>query len=243
MPALLLDIGNTRTKIAVSNQGALTLISNTKEITKTFLNTLIKKYNVQCLLYSNVSEKDVPYLQSLNNKITIIPLNNQLILPFRNNYKSATLGQDRIALASGATDLLGKSNILIISLGTCITYDIIDARNDYLGGGISPGLYMRFKALHHLTARLPLVSVSRSASLIGRTTEQSMQSGVINGIIGELNYIIREYKKKYKKLNIILTGGDASYFEPHINYKIFAGDHLALRGLQHILKLNYPDFV
>jgi type III pantothenate kinase len=70
-----------------------------------------------------------------------------------------------------------------------------------------------------------------------------MQSGVINGIIGELNYIIREYKKKYKKLNIILTGGDASYFEPHINYKIFAGDHLALRGLQHILKLNYPDFV
>ncbi len=155
MPALLLDIGNTRTKIAVSNQGALTLISYNKEITKTFLNTLIKKHEVQCLLYANVSEKDVPYLQSLNNKITIIPLNNQLILPFRNNYKSATLGQDRIALVSGATDLFGKSNILIISLGTCITYDIIDARNDYLGGGISPGLYMRCKALHHLTARLP----------------------------------------------------------------------------------------
>ncbi len=162
-------------------------------------------------------------------------------LPINNKYSSKqTLGRDRIAAVVGASKIFPGRNILVIDAGTCITYDFINNKNEYLGGAISPGLRMRFKALNKFTGRLPAVEHrgTEIPDLIGDTTEGSILSGVINGLSGEINGFINSYKSNNNRLETIITGGDHKYFDKLLKYKTFAAPFLVLDGLKGILDFN-----
>lgn len=164
-------------------------------------------------------------------------------IPFKNCYQSAaTLGSDRIAAAVGAFTLYPSCNVLVIDAGTCIKYNFTNNHNEYLGGGISPGLQMRFKALHQFTSKLPLVEFnSETISLIGNTTQQSIISGVVKGTIAEIDGIINEYKNQYPDLVCVITGGDSEYLCKQLKNSIFANQNLVLKGLNDILNYNLEN--
>ncbi len=244
MPTLLLDIGNTRTKVAATvNRNLILLNKNNRPITRSQIKNWIAKYKLTHLFAANVNEHHQPVLDISASLLYAKPWNKKLRMPYESLYRSNTLGQDRMAMVAAASLKFLNQNSLIISCGTCITYDFLNAQNQYCGGAISPGLKMRFNALHLMTARLPLIKAGKLTALSGATTIESIQSGVFRGIIGELSYQILSYQKKYHQLNIVITGGDAHHFIPHLNCKIFAVDNLVLQGLQQILQHNFPDIV
>ncbi len=145
---------------------------------------------------------------------------------------------DRLAGVCGAIELFKETDTLVIDAGTCITYDFVDKQKNYFGGSISPGLKMRFKAVHTFTAKLPLVDSANAVGLIGDSTESSIQSGVINGMIAEIEGIIMRYQDKYPGLRVILCGGDTAFFENKLKASIFAAPDLVLIGLNSILIYN-----
>ena len=166
-----------------------------------------------------------------------------LKLPIQLHYESLkTLGKDRIANAVGAYRLYPNISNLVIDLGTCITYDFIDNRGVFHGGGISPGMGIRYKSLNQYTASLPLVnSIGTTPKLIGNSTEKSIQSGVENGILFEVIETINQYKTIFKDLNVLITGGDSLLIKSIVEYEkngIFAVENLTLIGLNQILKEN-----
>lgn len=166
-------------------------------------------------------------------------LHHSLPLPIRNLYATPkTLGVDRLAGVCGAQQLFPDSPCLVIDAGTCITYDFLDRTGAYHGGGISPGLNMRFEAMYTFTARLPLVQATDTVDLIGNSTETCMQSGVIYGLLEEVDGIIRRYQEKFEGLQVILCGGDALFFENKLKASIFASPELVLSGLNSILIYN-----
>ena len=153
----------------------------------------------------------------------------------------ATLGKDRLAAAVGANSLYPGKNVLSISAGTCITYDFVDTSNTYKGGAISPGLDMRFKALHTFTGRLPLIEPdTKFKKLLGKTTEESMRIGAQLGMLKEVEGAINEYKQAFKDLQIIVSGGSAEWLKKNLQVKINTQPFLALKGLNVILAA-YPE--
>ena len=143
-----------------------------------------------------------------------------------------------MACAVGANFLFPNQNVLAIDAGTCITYDFTDKKSNYWGGGISPGLMMRFNALNTFTAKLPLVVPLGNPALIGNSTETAIQSGVVNGVTAEMDGIINRYEQKYPGLRVILTGGDGPFFENRLKASIFASPDLVLLGLNSVLIHN-----
>ena len=234
---LVVDYGNTAAKVGIFDKQALTqkhTFSTLQQVEEFLTNVAAKN-----LLVSSVNE-DGSLISSwaigIEKKII---LNPDLPLPINNLYATPkTLGVDRIAHACGALQLFPGENTLVIDTGTCVTYDFIDEQKNYHGGGIAPGLTMRFKAVHTFTARLPLVQAVDTPPLIGNSTETSIQSGIINGMISEMNGIIEQYHKKYKDLRVILCGGDSRFFENKMKASIFASPDLVLIGLNSILLYN-----
>ena len=169
-------------------------------------------------------------------------MSSETTLPIGNSYKTpTTLGNDRLANAVGAFQAFPNQNTLIIDLGTCLKMDLIDEFNNYLGGSISPGLRMRFEALHTLTDNLPLIEDVEINQLIGNDTTSSIQVGAYKGMIAEISSMISQYEIKYVNLNIILTGGDlSSFLDVDLSQKnsIFADEFHTLKGLNTILNYN-----
>jgi type III pantothenate kinase len=149
-----------------------------------------------------------------------------------------TLGHDRIALVSAAAIDFPDQNTLIIDTGTCITYDFKNSENEYLGGGISPGIQMRFKSLNSQTSKLPLSTINLDYKLIGDDTNSSINSGVVHGVISEINGIINQYQERFKNIKIILTGGDSNFLLKKIKNTIFADQNFLLKGLNYLLEDN-----
>lgn len=233
---LAIDVGNTKTKIGFFEEDRLVS-------TKTFesladLNQFLESKETKSVIISSVK---IPYedilteLSSLHNPIL---LNNKTTLPFKSQYKSKTIGLDRLAAVAGAQSLYSNKNILVIDLGTCITYEFLEKGKVYYGGAISPGMYMRFKSMHNFTARLPLVKPESVDNWISNTTEGAMLSGVVHGIQAEIEAYIQEVESKYAPLTVIITGGDAKFFESKIKATIFAIPELVLMGLNAILRYN-----
>jgi type III pantothenate kinase len=173
-----------------------------------------------------------------------IRLSAEVKLPIQLKYKSPqTLGMDRLAAVVAANSLFPNTNLLVIDAGSCITYDFIDANANYLGGGISPGLTMRFKALHTFTGRLPLIDwkLNDQTDLIGIDTESSIVSGVVHGFRNEIEGTIAHYQKRYNDVKVIATGGDVKGFEFLTKKSIFANPNLVLIGLNELLRHNIED--
>ncbi|MEI6900275.1 MAG: type III pantothenate kinase, partial [Bacteroidota bacterium] len=175
----------------------------------------------------------------LQEKFHFIELDEKTPIPLKNRYQTpATLGKDRLAAAVGGHSLFPGHDVLVINAGTCVTYDVVTREGEYLGGAISPGMVMRFRALHTFTGKLPLLDFTEEPDFPGNTTEKSIISGVINGMIAEMEAIATGLGVKYPDLQVILSGGDLNYFDKRLKISIFALPNIVVYGLYQILKLN-----
>jgi type III pantothenate kinase len=152
--------------------------------------------------------------------------------------KPDTIGADRLALVVSAVTLFPGKNNLVIGLGSAITYNYVNKYKEFIGGGISPGMEMRFKSLQAFTAKLPLVKADWNFPLAGYDTRTNILSGVILGMAKEVDGIIEAYEEKYDNFNVLLSGGDAVYFSRHLKKKIFADPYLIYKGLYAISEYN-----
>lgn len=231
-----IDMGNTLVKIAhfFSNK----LIQVEKMELNALLNSpeLIKKCAPLEGIYSSVrSKEDNLALEKVFPKLKNVSLCTQL--PIINDYKSETLGWDRLLNAIAIHHLKQTENALCIDIGTCIKFDLMEG-NHYKGGSISPGLRLRFTSLNQLTANLPYIDDYSPSALIADTTHESLRSGVLNGALGEINYFIERYKELYPSLTIFVTGGDAHHFDIASKNDIFADENLTFIGLYQIYTFN-----
>jgi type III pantothenate kinase len=234
---LTIDIGNSLTKIIVFEDTAPVFKYTTRGLTLKYLEKLLKIYPIEDCMLSSVVEVDKKLLERLKKLSSFEKLTASTKIPLKNFYKTpSTLGNDRLANVIAAGFLFPGKNVLVIDAGTCVKYDFLNKNNAYLGGSITPGLEMRFKALHHFTGKLPLVKPVGFKILTGRTTVEAIESGVIIGMVEEMKGFIHRYKIKYKSLIIILTGGDASRFERELNLSIFAAADLVNIGLNEIIR-------
>jgi len=233
---LVIDIGNTLIKLAIFNGNELIESITEEEINEKTIDALIQKHNIKNGIFSSVGAAN----ESLLKKYNFLQLTHLTPLPLAINYKTPeTLGLDRIAAVVGAKTIYGNTDTLVMDLGTCITYDFLNAKNEYLGGSIAPGFKMRFKALNHFTEKLPLVNFNKAAlKLIGNTTESSIISGVYNGMKNEILGTINNYILQYPTLKIVVTGGDINLFDLEPKNRIFADEFLVQKGLNEILNYN-----
>lgn len=241
MQNLILDFGNTLYKAAVFDKGNLIHKFSGEKLQKKELIALKKLYpKLKRTIYSTVVDLNLEFKNYLHSEFQTIELNHHTPIPIQNTYKTPeTLGKDRLAAAIGAAQLYPKKNLLIIDAGSSITYDVVTYDGFYLGGSISPGISMRFKSLHHFTDKLPLISPSDSKSkLIGQNTEESLLSGVLNGVLAEVDGIIDRHKKGLSDILVIFTGGDLKHFDKNLKNNIFAAENLVLQGLNFILEYN-----
>lgn len=234
---LVVDYGNTSAKVAIFDQSKL--VEKLTFTSKEELQRLLLASTAENFIVSSVNadaEQICDWAVHAKQKFV---LTHKLPLPITLLYSTPhTLGVDRIAGACGAVQLFPGFNCLVIDTGTCITYDFTDEKGNYHGGGISPGLMMRFKAVHTFTARLPLVNPTDAPELIGNSTETSIQSGIIYGMMEEIEGIIERYRTNYPDLKVILCGGDAAFFENKLKASIFASPDLVLFGLNSVLIHN-----
>lgn len=237
---LVIDIGNTRIKLAVFKLNKLEeffiVTENTLEKT---LNNLSKQYHINNAIISSVAEIPDELKIYIENISTVIHLDQKTKVPFINRYETPeTLGVDRIALVTAAVTQFSNQNILIIDAGSCITYDLVSSKNEYFGGAISPGLEMRLKALNTFTDKLPLLPLIDTEISIGNNTKNSIYFGVINGVIAEIVGFITYFEKENKKLTVVLTGGDTIFLAKRLKNSIFANSNFLLEGLNSILEYN-----
>ena len=234
---LVIDSGNSATKVGIFDHE--NLVQKLTFGSTDDLRTFVQATDCENLIVSAVKGDAGDVLSWAAHSEKKYVLTAALPLPINNLYATPeTLGMDRLAGVCGARQLFPRFASLVIDAGTCITYDFIDHLGNYHGGSISPGLNMRFRAVHTFTAKLPLVSPERNVKLIGDTTQSSIQSGVVNGILAEMEGIIRLYKEKFPGLRVILCGGDAGFFENQLKASIFASPELVLVGLNSILIHN-----
>ncbi len=238
---LIIDVGNTLVKLAVFQDNVLfEKVTVQHDGFLKAVNQILSKYPIISKgIISSVGKLNNQDVQVVETQINLLILNDETNQPFKNLYKTPkTLGVDRIALVSASVEKLPKSNVLIIDAGTCITYDFINDKNHYLGGAISPGIRLRYHTLNNLTANLPLLKAEYPDDLIGKSTDQSIHSGVVNGVLKEMDGVIDEYLKKYQDLTVILTGGDADFLSKRLKNSIFANSNFLLKGLNFILEYN-----
>ncbi len=238
---LVVDIGNTLVKYAVFERGTLLVVessacgvflSKIKALFETF-----PKIEYAILSSVKVLENKEFEVLSLFCKVHLLSATSKV--PFKNGYASPeTLGVDRIALATAAFYHNPKGNSLVIDMGSCITYDFVNGRGEYLGGAISPGFLMRYRAMHEQTAKLPLLEPELQPDFIGNSTASSMHNGVIQGICHELDGTIEQYKNRFPHLTVILTGGDSHFFAKRLKNSIFAHSKFLLEGLNYLLEYN-----
>jgi len=243
---LIVDAGNTYVKVAVFQENKMLLHESfEKEFFQKKIEETLQQYSeIDRMITSSVttlSEATKQFLDTLS--IQVHTLTHETKVPFYNHYATPkTLGVDRIALVVAAVSQYPKQNVLIIDAGTCITYDFKTEKEIYLGGGISPGLQLRYKALHLLTANLPLLQPQIPESYIGDSTESAIHSGVSVGAITEIDGIINRYKEQFQHLTVILTGGDANFLAKRLKNTIFANSKFLLQGLNNVLEYNrYND--
>ncbi len=242
MIAIGIDLGNTRSKVAVLEDYLVTEIvyTTTVDVVKIVADLQHKYTATACVICKVVHLQDAA-ITTLENMFpaNFLILSANTILPFDVSYTTPhTLGLDRIALMAAASCLYKYETTLVISTGTCVTYNIIENGKTFLGGAIAPGLQMRLKAMHHFTQQLPLVQNVDKVPLIGNNTESSLQSGAINGLVAEMDGIIEKYHGIYPKFNAVLTGGDMMQLQGQLKSKIFADAHFLFKGLYHLLQFN-----
>lgn len=236
---LCFDFGNTRLKCAVFQGSELAEMLFLEDGEPATIQALVDKYQPSKSLLSSVVKHHPEVEAILSRSTRFHHLNHNSKLPITTPVgKPETIGADRLGLVVAAVHLFPNKNNLVVGLGSAITYNFINKYHEFLGGGISPGMEMRFKSLHQYTALLPLVEKDWNFPLVGYDTRTNILSGVILGMAKEIDGTIDAYKERYGNFNVLLTGGDAPYFVYHLKNKIFADPNLIYKGLYAISEIN-----
>jgi type III pantothenate kinase len=236
---LCLDFGNTRLKAAIFEDDELKELFVLEENGIEHLQQLLSQHGPHNSILSSVINHEERIEEILQQRTSFHKLSSTSKLSFTVPVgKPETMGADRLAIAAAATFLFPRQNNIAIGLGTCITYNFISQQSEFMGGSISPGMEMRFQAMHQFTAKLPLAKAHWNVPLIGYDTLTNMSSGVVLGMAKEMDGIIDLYKERYGNFNALLTGGDTHLFQPYLKNKIFADPHLIFKGLYAISQNN-----
>lgn len=241
MNTLCFDLGNTRMKAAYFQNGKLTDLSILENDTVETIDNLLKKFNPRKTILSSVINHHPELENILTAKTKFHKLSHLSVLPFKTPVgKPETIGADRLALSAAAVYFFPKQHNLVIGLGSCVTYNFINKDHEFLGGGISPGMEMRMKALNQFTAKLPVIIPDGNVPLIGYDTATNILSGVVMGMANEIDGFISAYRQRYSNFNVHLTGGDIVHLAPHLKNQIFADPELIFKGLYAISEINNP---
>jgi type III pantothenate kinase len=236
---LCFDFGNTRLKCAVFNEANLKEVIVLENDDVASIQQIIQQHNATKSILSSVIKHNVDIETILASSTKFHKLNHASKLPITTPVgKPETIGADRLAICSAAVHLHPNQHNLAIGLGTCITFNFINKFHEFLGGSISPGMQMRFRAMHEQTALLPMVEATHDFPLIGYDTKTNLLSGVLLGMAKEIDGIIEAYAEKYSNFNVLITGGDMAFFVAHLKNKIFADPYLIFKGLYAISELN-----
>lgn len=237
---LTIDQGNTAVKVGLFDGDKLVQCKRYSSLSVADLEQLFAEYPVKAAIVSsvgNLTKLPIDALERMAPKF--VRLSSETPIPLVNKYGTPkTLGVDRLASCVGANALLPETNLLVVDMGTCITIDVVTAAGEFLGGNISPGMAMRFKALNQFTNALPLVEPTGSVPLYGNNTHDAILAGVVQAITFELEGYLRNLMPLYPNLSLYLTGGDAFFFEKRLKSSIFVNPNLLLVGLNRILQLN-----
>lgn len=236
---LVLDFGNTRIKTAVfegTNLKENRIFNSEAEL----LANLDSFKGIKNCLIGSVTNDHAKASELLSDKFKTLVFKANTPIPLKNLYKSAlTLGSDRLAASAGAWALYPDQDVLTIDAGTCIKYNFVNSRNEYLGGAISPGIPMRLKAMNHYTQALPLVEIDKNyEKLIGQNTSESLLGGALLASACEVDGMIDRYNKEYANLQVVITGGDSDYLCKQLKNRFFANQNILLQGLNTILNFN-----
>jgi len=238
---LILDIGTSFIKIAIFSKSEILFKESIPEVSVDYVSLILKNFSdIKYAILSSVRKRDTALLDFLDKNFHMpIELSAKTPVPVKNLYGSpSTLGYDRLAAVVGANTIFPDANILVIDIGSAITIDFINNKNEFPGGNISPGMVMRFRALNEFTANLPLEYPQENPDLMGSDTSGAIISGVENGIIFEVDGYIRKLSSREKDLKVIMTGGDAAFFAEKIKTQILVDVNLTLKGLNRILEYN-----
>jgi len=234
---LALDIGNTRTKIGLFRGTELVEQTVWTDWIGADLLAYSEQAGVERIIFSSVADTEEILFDLLADRFEVIELNHETPLPFQNRYQTPkTLGKDRLAAVAGAQTLYPATDCLVIDCGTCIKYEWLTAEGIYQGGNIAPGAKMRIQAMHHFTARLPEVPLEMPTDMLGKSTQTALQNGALRGAVLEIEGFVRLLQAKTDHLEVLLTGGDADFFAPHLSGMPWKMEpYLTLIGLNHIL--------
>lgn len=236
---LVIDLGNTLKKFAFFEKDGMKELLVSEGLDLDELERMLGKRPVEASILSSVINYPERLSDILSAHSHYVKFTHETPIPIRVMYETPqTLGKDRLAAAVAGAHLYPGRNVLVITAGTCITYDIVTASKEYLGGAISPGLDMRFRALNTFTDHLPLLERSDEAPLTGRSTRGSILSGAQQGAVAEMDGMIARYREEHEDLTIILSGGDVNYFDKKLKNNIFAVPNIVLTGLNIILDFN-----
>jgi type III pantothenate kinase len=237
---LCLDLGNTRLKWAVFSKGEIRHAGILQEDTVEDLRKYIEKYKPDKSILSSVINHPVEMETLLKSHTQFHKLDHHSRVPITTPVgKPETIGADRLALVAAAVHFFPEKNVLVIGLGSAITYNYVNRFHQFIGGSISPGMEMRFRSLESFTAKLPLVKPHWNFPLIGYDTKTNIQSGVLYGLSKEIDGVIEAYKERYENLQVLMTGGDAHYFMPFLRNQITVDPDLIFKGLYVISEYNF----
>ena len=238
---LLIDIGNSLTKIAVFNKAKIITEFKIKKIDLNFIKDIVKDNKIINCAISNVGPRIVDLYIFLEENTNLYIFDDKINLPFLNPYKKGIVGDDRLALIFAASYEYPNDNVLIIDMGTCITYDIKTSKNLYQAGGISPGLMLRLDSLSRGAFNLSEVKPNYPKSSIADDTETSINIGVLLGIENEINGFINNYKNEYNNLKVIISGGDSDFLYGKLKNTIFTNSNFIYKGLNYLIEYNQPN--
>jgi type III pantothenate kinase len=236
---LTVDIGNTTIKFVVFDSSNIVARYNIAHDDVFDIQDLINTYSIQNSIISTVTNSEFPWMSLLTTSTHCIRLNHAMRIPFTSSYLPfKQLGLDRVVGLAAATKLFPEKDVLIIDAGTCITYDLINAQAHHLGGSISPGLGMRYRAMNEFTDALPKLDVNSPSAFPPSNTQEAIHHGVIDGTCAEINAFIAQYTQALSKFKVILTGGDANFLAERLKNGIFAHVDFLAHGLNALLELN-----
>jgi len=236
---ICLDFGNTRLKCALFSGDVLEKLIILEEDPIETIRAITDSYKPDHSILSSVINHDIEIEKWLQKVTHFHKLSHLSKLPITTPVTNpSSIGGDRIALSVAAAQQFPKSNRLVIGLGSAITYNFVNRNDEFMGGGISPGMEMRFKSLNSFTAKLPLIKAEWNFPLIGYDTKTNILSGVILGIAKEIDGTVEAYQEKYHNFNVLLSGGDSDHFSRFLKCRIFVDPDLIFRGLYLISKFN-----
>lgn len=237
---LIIDSGNTQTKVGVFDKGNLVSAFSVKIFDQSTVEKVCRQHSIRRALVGSVNTDPHLIVHWLRSKgMEPVVAQSTMPLPFELHYQTPhSLGVDRVAAVAGASVLFPDQNLLVMDAGTALTYEFFTDEGVYLGGNIAPGMQMRFQALHHYTRKLPLVDAQNLNQLVGNSTTEAIASGVISGMVFEMEGYRTYMAQQFDHFQTILTGGDAVFFAEKLKNPIFVNPNLVLIGLNRLLDYN-----